>query len=95
MKPRRYIVETLMSYGWDSVWSDDDGNAPTFATREEAQAEIDDHIMTQCEMNMTVDELRIVPEPVDVQATWRRHGWVPPDRRAQYAIFTRLNAPQK
>lgn len=27
----------------------------------------------------------------DVQETWRRHGWVQPDRRAQLAIALELN----
>lgn len=94
MKKLRYVVETRMMYGWENVWVQ--GLTPTtFATREEAQAEIDDHIKTQRHLRMTVDELRIVPEPVDVQATWLLHGWVRPDRARQFQEFSRLNDTQK
>lgn len=41
----RYTVETHF-YGntWENCWTDDNGQPITFATREEAQAEIDELI---------------------------------------------------
>ena len=38
---QRYEVETLMGHGWENCWADD-GVVLTFASREEAQTEIND-----------------------------------------------------
>ena len=40
----RYEVQSEMLGGWENCWTDDDGQPITFATREEADATIRDHM---------------------------------------------------
>jgi hypothetical protein len=36
----------------------------------------------------------VIAAATDVQATWLRHGWTPPDRRRQQEIREQLNRLQ-
>jgi hypothetical protein len=51
-----FVVETRFSYGWENVWTDDD-EPSTFATRQEAQASIDDLIANM--QDYSPDDYRI------------------------------------
>jgi hypothetical protein len=59
----KYIVETEFLYGWENVWTDEDGNPTVYSTKEEAQAELDDFIA-----DTVVDfEHGNLEEPYDVE----------------------------
>ena len=40
----KYIVETEFLYGWENVWTDEDGNPTVYDTFEDAEAELVDFI---------------------------------------------------
>jgi len=40
----KYIVETEFLYGWENVWTDEDGNPTVYNTFEDAEAELVDFI---------------------------------------------------
>lgn len=50
----RYAVETLMGSSWENCWHEDD-ELLTFATREEAEAELEDHLETMHDCCATGD----------------------------------------
>lgn len=60
-----YIVEMHIGNGWENVWQLDD-QPHTFATREEAEAELSEHFedMQEAGMEFNPDEYRI--EAVEV-----------------------------
>jgi len=60
--PARYVVQTRFTFGWANCWTDDSGNPLTFATYDEAEQEMKDHI-TDCINAVEGGELGDSPDP--------------------------------
>ena len=56
-KPK-YAVETLFTYGWENCWQEESGGPTFFDTRQEAQDEINDVVMSN--FSYYPDDFRIV-----------------------------------
>ena len=64
---KRYAIETQFINTWENCWTDGEGRPVTFATKQEAQAELRQHLadMAQAEADgdisdaMSADEFRI------------------------------------
>jgi hypothetical protein len=55
----RYAVETAMTYGWENVWQEDD-SPMTFATLDEAEAELVQFFKDAEHMGYSSEDYRIV-----------------------------------
>ena len=60
----RYVVETAMGSGWDACWTED-GEPLTFASREDAQLEIDELLLDTLHFDepYAASDYRIVAVP--------------------------------
>ncbi len=58
----RYGVETEMLSGWENCWTDDNGERVTFATREEAERAMKDHII-DCINAVEAGDMMDSPDP--------------------------------
>jgi len=62
----RYEVQTEMLSGWENCWTDDVGQTITFATREEAEDEIRDHI-SDCINAVESGDMLDSPDPASLR----------------------------
>ena len=65
MKPR-YEVQTEMLSGWENCWTDGDGTKVTFATREEAETAIKDHL-SDCISAVEGGDMIDSPDPTSLR----------------------------
>ena len=59
----KYIVETEFLYGWENVWTDEDGNPTVYNTFEEALTELEDFIADTSEDH----KAGFLEEPYDIE----------------------------
>ena len=64
--PTRYAVETLFTYGWENCWMDGNGKSLTFATHEEAEQAMKDHII-DCVNAVEEGFMEDSPDPTDLR----------------------------
>ena len=65
-KPTRYEVQTEMLSGWENCWTDGDCQPVTYATREEAEDAIKDHI-TDCINAVEGGDMLDSPDPISLR----------------------------
>jgi hypothetical protein len=64
--PTHYAVETLFTYGWENCWTDDGGEPLTFATYEDAEQAMKDHII-DCINAVESGYMEDSPDPTDLR----------------------------
>ena len=65
-KVTRYEVQTEILSGWENCWTDDGGKPVTFASREEAEQAIQDHI-ADCINAVEGGDMQDSPDPTSLR----------------------------
>lgn len=64
--PSRYAVEILFTHGWENCWTKENGEPVTFATYEQAEQEMKDHII-DCINAVESGYMENSPDPTDLR----------------------------